>query len=521
MKKKLFYAKLVLQGRIADSPARMPWFARRTESLLQDLVEALEFAARHPRVRKLLIVVRSLEVGWAQIEEIHSALAKVRQAGKETLVLLEGGGNNRTIYLASGASKVLVPPSASVDLVGLRSEKLYLRGLFDYLGITPQILAVGEFKSAGEMFTRHCMSEPHQAMVGSILADFQSRLISGVAQQAKLDPDQVRELIDDGPYSARRALQEGLISGISYEDEITAQLESETPPLAPLPLRRLRRRKGLLRRVLGWRRPRIAQITVEGIIAYGESDRGLGRGRAVGSSGLIDRIRAARKSRRVKAVLVRINSPGGSAVGSDLVWRELKITDQEKPVIVSLGDAAASGGYMVALAGRRIIADPSTLTGSIGVLGGKLSIRDLLHRLHLTVDSAELGRHAGYASAARPFSEREVEILQEQMSDLYENSFLPRVAEARRKPMDEIRSLAGGRVWTGAQAHELGLVDELGGFSVALEAARTAAGLRPGKFRLVTLQPRRRLLDWLPFGLEAGSVPERILLFWLDRIQIH
>jgi protease-4 len=216
----------------------------------------------------------------------------------------------------------------------------------------------------------------------------------------------------------------------------------------------------------------------------------------------------------VKAVVLRVRSPGGSGLASDLIWHELKRLDHDKPLIISFGDVAASGGYYLATAGRYIFADPSTLTGSIGVLGGKFSARSLLERLGVHVDGVELGARAGYVSVTRPFTPPEAENMRSHLEDFYERLFLPKVAESRRTDIDQIRKLAEGRVWTGAQAREVGLVDALGGIREALEEARRQAGLRAGRFRVVTVTSRRSLVDLMRLALPLGSVRERVFALW-------
>jgi protease-4 len=521
MSKKRLFARLELHGEIAEVSSRMPLLGRHRQTVLRDLLVALRAARKHPRVFKVLVVVRSLGAGWGQIDEIRSAFQSLREAGKEVLVYLESGGDNRSLYLASAGSRILIPPSASVDLVGIRSENLYLREFLDSVGVLPQVISIGDYKSAGEFLSRSGMSEPSREMVTSILEDYTDRLVEGLAEQRGLEPKTIRTLIDDGPFSAQRAAREGLVDELVYEDELEKRLSSETPPLAKVDIRKLAPRRGFIRRLLLWRRPRIAQIVVDGVIAYGEARGGPGPINVAGSAELIEVIRSARKSKRVKAVLVRVNSPGGSGLASDLIWRELKVTNQKKPVIVSLADTAASGGYYIAAAGRRIFADPGTLTGSIGVIGGKLSFENLLARLRVKVDGVETGRHSGYGSPSRPFTDREEQILREQMSDFYESLFLVKVADNRKMLVDELRPLAGGRVWTGAQAKQRGLVDELGGIEAALEAARQAAGLEKGRYRLVTHVPRRRLRDLIRFGFGSSVTRERVYLLWFDAMRIR
>ncbi len=259
------------------------------------------------------------------------------------------------------------------------------------------------------------------------------------------------------------------------------------------------RRDGFFKRRLTFYRPQIAILFIEGIILGGESHRGRGGTKTAGADDIVAFLKSARKNKRIKAIVLRINSPGGSALASDLIWREVKLTNAEKPVVVSFGNVAASGGYYIAAAGRKILSSPSTLTGSIGVLGGKFSIGRLLARWGITVDVVEKGAHSGYASMSRGFSESEEEVVRGQLREFYEELFLRKVAEGRSLAVEAVRPMAEGRVWTGSQGVERGLVDEVGGLVEAVERAREIAGLRAGqRFRVVRYARRRRLLDLLP-----------------------
>ncbi|MFZ0427609.1 MAG: signal peptide peptidase SppA [Acidobacteriota bacterium] len=513
MKGKRYYVKIVLADDLREAPASFAWFDRKRDLSLRDLLRALDRLAAHPQVQTLLLLIRPLSAGWAQIEEIRSALAAVRKAGKRCIACLESA-DNRTIYLSSAADEVYLLPAATFELIGLRTEHFYLKQVFDELGIQAELFPVGTYKSAGEMFTRTGMSDASRTMMEAILADIQSRLIAAVAERTGLEAARVRELLDSGPLTARQATELGLVDGLAYESEVEDRLKEKPSSLTPLPAQKLIPKEGFLRRRLRPRRPEIAYLVADGMIIHGKSRRALGRAPMLGSRSLIEQIQAVHRRTRVKAVVLRVRSPGGSGLASDLIWHELKRLDHDKPLIISFGDVAASGGYYLATAGRYIFADPSTLTGSIGVLGGKFSARSLLERLGVHVDGVELGARAGYVSVTRPFTPPEAENMRAHLEDFYERLFLPKVAESRRTDIDQIRKLAEGRVWTGAQAREVGLVDALGGIREALEEARRQAGLRAGRFRVVTVTSRRSLGDLMRLALPLGSVRERVFALW-------
>jgi len=519
MGRKQRFLKLVLSGEVCDGKASFQPLSKKDHISLPRLMKLLHAAAKDTRIRAVLLVVKSLTIGWAQIEEIHRLFDRLRQERKQLVVFLEQA-SNKTYYLAAAADRVYLPPSASVEFVGLRTESLFFKNLFAYVGVEPQLFNIGAYKSAAEVFQREGMSENSRAMTEAILADIQGRIIDLVAKNRNLLREQVQDWIDHGPYTARAALAAGLIDGISYEDELCLVLEQLFPGVQEVRSVKSKPKDGLLKRMLTFYRPQVALIVAEGLIASGHSRRAPGRSPILGDRTLVSFLRDAARRRRVKAIVLRINSPGGSTLASDLIWREIKLAESKKPVIMSFGNVAASGGYYVATAASRILASPSTLTGSIGVIGGKFNIRELLSKIGITTDAVEKGAHSGYASATRPFSKGEAETIREQMKDFYEELFLPKVAGNRNRSIEEVRRLAEGRVWTGAQAYSNGLIDGLGGLQDAVEMARQLAGLLEKKSRLLTYVQRRSLLDFLPLQLSQSLGQERMLALMPEDLEI-
>ncbi len=494
------FVRIRLEGEIVEDRSGGSFFSSKTRTPLRDLIGALQGAARDKRVRRVLLLVKSPSMGWNQVEELHCEMDRIHAAGKEVWTFLEQG-SNLSYYLASASTRILMPPVSHLDLVGLRLELLYFRDLLERLGVKPQLFNWGRFKSAAEIFTRQGMSESHREALNSILEDYQRRLRDRVARKTGQSVEDVQRIIDGGPYSSSGAKAVGLIDELLYEDELPRRLEEDCPRIRRLPASKLVPRDGwLIRLVTRWR-PRVAYILAEGLIVEGRARRGAGGRPTIGSDSLRELLERARENRRVKAVLLRIDSSGGSAIASDLLWREVRRTGREKPVIASMGATAASGGYFIASAAGKVYAMPSTLTGSIGVIGGKFSAAELLGKLRIGVDSVSKGAHAGYGSVFSHFSEGEVQIVEKHIEETYE-AFLERVAEGRGLTNEAIRQVAEGRVWTGAQALERNLVDDLGGIDAALEGARQAAGIPPKrKIRLVTLAARRRLRDYFSLPL--------------------
>jgi protease IV len=481
------------------------WSSRSQIDLLQ-LLRLIEAAARSSTVRALLLIIKNPAIGWAQIEEIHAELDRFTEAGKTSIAYLEQA-DHRALYLAAGAQEIYVPPSATIDLVGLRAELLFFRKALDDWGIEPEIFSMGEYKSAAEVFKRESMSEASRRMSSAILTDVQERLKARLAANRKVEPEQVETLINQGPYTARRALQVKLVDGLRYEDELDQLVKDRFPKAVECPAGKLEPREGLLRRLVTYRRPQIAYLVAEGLITSGESRRPRAGRPVIGADTLIGLLREVRRRKRIKAVVLRLNSPGGSALASDLIWREVKITDAVKPVIVSFGNVSASGGYYIGVAGRRILGMPSTLTGSIGVLGGKFNVAGLLGHFGISTDSVEKGARSGYSSITRPFTEDEQSVIVDQMREFYEHLFLRKVAEGRQRSLEQVREVAEGRVWTGNQAAAQGLMDELGGIKAALELARREAVLKDKRVRIVRAAKKRRWLDFLPLPWLEARLP--------------
>jgi protease-4 len=464
--------------------------------------------------------LKQISLGWAQADELRSAIAGFESRQRPVYAYLEQP-DNLTYYLGTAASKIAVPPAATLELVGLRGEVFFFAKLFQHLGIEPELFNVGDYKSAAEIFQRMSLSSAHRRMTDAILTDIQTRLSETFAERLGDGNFHLEELTNSGPLSARQALNCGLVDFLAYEDELMETMKKDLETPSVLPASKYRIRDGYFKRLVTFRRPQIAILHAEGMISTGESHRGQGRLPVLGSRTLIGLLKDARKRKRIKAIVLRINSPGGSGLASDLIWHEVKKTASEKPVVVSFGNVAASGGYYIATGGGTIFADPSTLTGSIGVIGGKFNISKLLGSLGITVDSVDKGDASGYASITRPFRGREAEAFQDHLVEFYEKLFLKRVAEHRSCSVKEIRPAAEGRVWTGLQALEKRLIDRVGGLTEALQEAKAQSGLVERKVRIVTYAHRRSFRDLLPLQLAEQVARDPVMAIAPDLPRIH
>jgi protease-4 len=484
-----FWLRARLDGPVPEGPRAGVLPGRPATPSLVALLEGLAAAAGDPRVEGVLLRLRSGAVSLAQGLALRRALAAVRAAGKPVAVYAERLATE-DLFLASAATRVFVPEAGSVAPLGLRLEAWFLRDLLDRLGLHAEVLRVGEFKSAGETLVRRGMSEAQRAQLDALLDDLYAELVEGIAEGRSLPQERVRALIDAGPYRARAAAEAGLVDRCLFPDELEGALtELAGRPGAgaelawtDLPLyRALRARDPGLR--APWRDvPRVAYVVASGIVRSGGGPAG------VSSDAYRALLRQLERDPGVRAVVLRIESPGGDALASDLLWRAVRQLAATKPVVASLGDVAASGGYYVACAADAIFAEGATLTGSIGVVGGRLDAGGLYQRLGVAREGVERGARAGMLSAARPLAPGERAALRADLRAVYE-LFLERVAAGRGTTREAVDAVARGRVWSGRRALAEGLVDALGGPLEALAEARRRCGLA---------EPERVRLDVLP-----------------------
>jgi protease IV len=494
-----------LEDEVVEVRSELP-LARSSKVDLRRTTRAIRRAAHDRRVGGLMLLVAHPQIGWAKAAGLARAVRDFRACGKPVVGFLEGAGN-LDFALACACGSLVMHPGASLDLVGLQAETFFFKDLLERMGIEAELEAVGEYKSAGEPFLRREMSPAHREALESLLIDLSQQMVGDIAEARGLAPERVKEILEGGPYLAEEARALRLVDHVDREDACERILRDELgSEVVVLPEARYASGEGWLKRLLTFRRQQIAVLYAVGVIASGEHRRRGPSPRVVSSRGLRDLLERVRESRRVKAVVIRVESPGGAAVASDVIWREIARTREKKPVVISMGDVAASGGYYIATAADAILAESSTLTGSIGILGGKLVARRLLDKLGVQRETIALSGRAGFRSPTRSFSPAERERVRDHLRFFYEKMFLPRVAEGRRLSLDKVQAVAGGRVWTGRQGMERGLVDELGDLEAAIQVARTKAHIAEDqKVRVVSYAKRPRLRELLSFGVPWGS----------------
>jgi protease IV len=459
---------------------------------LHRIIERLDKAAADERVEAVILTIDALAVGRGRGDELRAAVGRLRQAGKPVTAVLVGG-SAVPYFVASACDRVVMPPAATLELTGVRAEMMFFKAMLDRLGVAAEILQVGEFKGAGEPLTRTSMSPQLRKQYESFIGDLYDQLVERVAADRTLEPGRVRELIDAGVFTPEAARAAGLIDAVQYEDEAVAALAKRAGLEKPKLARDYAERKmdddfsglgGLVKLMdllsgqrqagLGGKGKRVAIVHVSGEIRDGKSSDDLVMGQAAGSLTIAKAIRAAAADEKVAAIILRIDSPGGSALASDLIWREAKRT--KKPVVASLSDVAASGGYYIAVAADRIVAAPGTLTGSIGVVGGKIAVGGALEKAGVHTDVVSKGKNAGWLSMTETFTAGEREVFLGTMKDVY-RLFTGKVAAGRKLDLATVQSLAEGRVYTGRQALEAGLVDRLGTLDDAIDEAKKLAGI--------------------------------------------
>jgi protease-4 len=473
------------------------FFGEESDSV-RSLVESLERAEDDPRITSVLLRPGSLTLPyWAKVEELRDAVMRFRESGKPVVAFLEFGGD-REYYLASAADQVYLLPSSPLDLTGVASYQIFLRGTLDKLGVQPDYLRIGDYKTAPNQLTEKEMTPAHREMTEALNRDTYERLVKDIAEARKLTEAQVRDAMDRGPLLASQALEARLVDGVAYEDELDDKvpaLRDDDEMVDLLEVDDYRRSRGYAS--TGFRlggRPRVAVLYGVGTIVSGRGGFDATDGALLGSEAFVEEIRRIKDDSSVRAVVLRIDSPGGSTVASDVIWRELMLLrqdDPERPLVVSMGDLAASGGYYIATPADEIVAQPSTLTGSIGIFAGKFALGEGLGSIGVTTQVVKDGRNADIYSPFTPFNDEQRARLQAFLDDFYQG-FLAKVATSRKQTPQQIDAVAQGRVWTGAQARERGLVDRLGGLDVAIAAAKERAGIDADDDVEVVVYPHRR-----------------------------
>jgi protease-4 len=437
-----------------------------------------------PRPAGVLLTIESLSGGWASMAALREELLRLRKAGKRVVAWLPRGGDEREIFVAMAAETLVAPPSADIGLKGVRSEGIFLRRTLDAIGIDVEVHARKEFKSAADRLTRDSRSDADRVQTEALLDGVENALVAAIAEGRAIDVSRARELVDLGPTRATVAKERGLLDLLGYDDDLANLLGAKIEKAARY---FARRRAGRDLRPILFRKPIIAVVQVHGGITAMSSPLARAFGPVADEAQVVADLRAAERDPRVAGVVLDVDSPGGTVTASDAIFAAAKRLASKKPLVARMGDVAASGGYYVAVAARAIVAQPLTITGSIGVVAAQPLVPRLLARMHATRDVIARGKFADLGSPFRSPSEDDRALFEREVDGHYQ-AFVELVAEARGRSFEDIEPLARGRVWTGADARARGLVDHLGGFPRALELVREAL---PG----IALDPLPRVIS--------------------------
>lgn len=483
-------------------------FAGTTRMGLNDILKDLDKAKRDDRIKGIFLDLTYVSAGTATLKEIRDKVVDFKSTSGKPVVAYAEMYTQGTYYLASAADEVYLTPEGDLDFRGLRSESMYMKGLFDKLGVDVQFIrgSNNQFKSFGETLVQDHMSEANRKQISALLAGIWNAYLDDIGTARKLDRARLNTIADSLLVrSAQDAVHTGMIDGAKYRDEVLAHLKERTGAAADkdIPFVELSDyNRAYVKRpeAAANSKDRVAVVFAEGDIITGESADG-----SMGSSTISEAIREAREDSTVKAIVLRVNSPGGSGLASDIIWREVELARQAKPVVVSMGDVAASGGYYIACAADRIWAEPNTITGSIGVFGIIPNMQGFFNdKLGITFDGVQTHKFSGMFTTSRPLTAEEKGIIQGLVDRFYDN-FKQRVADGRKLTVAQVDSIGQGRVWTGVDAQRIGLVDELGGLEAAIADAAQRAGLEKDAYRLKELPAAKNMFTELMQQFGAGA----------------
>jgi protease-4 len=488
---------LRLRGDLPErAPVEIPIFSEGPSLTVSNVWMSLRTAAADSHIKAVVLEPEGLNAGWAKLEELRGDLEQFRKSGKPVYAYLRTP-TAREYYIATAADRIYLGPEDPLYLKGMRAEIMYFKKTLDKLGVSVEVEHAGKYKDFGDMFTRSDMSPETREVITSVVDDLYGNLIAHIAAGRKKTPEQVRALIDEGPFLAPEAEKAGLVDELRFEDQMWGELKS-------------RLNSGDLKRVkaetyvrvapesVGLQgKSRIALVIGEGDITRGDPDNTTSDGNGLTSSSFDKLLEQVAGDSSIRAVVVRIDSPGGEVTASDDLWRQMNLLSKKKPMVISMSDLAASGGYYMAMTGDPIVAYPGTETGSIGVVFGKPNLHGLYDKLGINKDAVQRGKNADIDSDYTSLTPDERQKLRQGIDASYQD-FVTKVANARHRKFDEIEALAQGRVWLGSQAKPRGLVDELGGLDTAIEMVKKKANIPAAeRVTVITYPPRRSVLDVL------------------------
>ena len=507
---------LTLDGEIPESPSvdvALPFFGERNEVTIIELWSSLNRAAEDSRIKAILLEPRNVATGWAKVEEIRQGLLKFKKnsGGKPIYCHLQTPGT-KEYYLATAADKIYLAPDDRVDVKGLRIETTYWKNTLDKIGVQVEIEHAGKYKDFGDTYSRTSMTAETREVLNGFLDQFYGDLVRVISEGRKKSADDVRKLLDEGPFLSRKAKSSGLVDVVGYEDQMLEDLKTA--------IKATEIKKTAIK---DYARSRAGRATPKTRVAYLVADGGIGGGASmdpedeITAPSMIKMMKQIEKDDSISGVILRVNSPGGDALASDLMLHQAKILSKKKPMIISMSDYAASGGYMLSMTGDPVLAYGNTITGSIGVVFGKVNLRGLYDKIGIQREILTRGKFADIDSEYKPMDADGRAKLREGIMETYD-SFLQSVAEGRKRKKEEIAPLAEGRAWTGSQAKQNALVDEIGGLDRAVEMIKTRAKVdAKEKVGLIVYPERKSLLEYWS-AKSGGSAQASVLQPYLKTV---
>ena len=503
---------------IAEKPAGFSLFADPDAMTLRSLVDRLHHAAADKTVRAVLITLADPGINLSQAQEVRDALVELRRAGKQTFVYADAYDTD-TYSLATGATNICIMPGGEMMLPGVGLETTFIKGLLDKLGVQADYVQIGEYKGADEEFTRTTPSPELRGELNKLTDSLYAQVIDGISLNRNLSREAVKATIDESILTAEAAKDRGFVDHLVDEDglrdlvkqeigekvqwvhDYDAPTRDDVDLSSPFALFSL-----MMKKPVESDKPAVALVFADGVIVDGDSGTSLTEGSTIGSDEIRKAMRIAGRDENIKAVVVRINSPGGSALASEAMWQAVRRVAKDKPVVISVGSMAASGGYYLASAGDKIYADPAAIIGSIGVVGGKFVTKDLYDKLGLTTESFDRGRNADLFSSNTPFSDRQRRMVTNWMRQTYDQ-FTQRVMTTRKDKIKDIDQVARGRIFVAGQAKDLGMIDEIGGLDKALAYGADQADLKPQEYDVRVIPAPKTLADFINGSAEDAATP--------------
>lgn len=489
---KVRLALFTLKDALQETSGQVSPFGE-TQLNLREIVNRLEKAAKDKSIAGVVLDIQNPAIGRGKIDELRGAISRFRATGKKTYAMMESA-MPADYLVACACDEIVMPETGIIVLPGVHAEATFYKKLLDKLGIEADFIHIGDYKGAAEPMTREQYSEPVRENMTSVIDSMYDDMVTTIVKDRPISIAQARDIIDTGLVTAKQAKELGLIDRIAYTETLRDELAKtyEAEPLVyvknygqkevdtdfsgPMGFFKLMQAMmGGNTSSSGKKGKKIAVVYAVGPIVSGKSESGVFGGQNMGSTTIVEALREANKDKDVVAIVLRVDSPGGSAIASDLIWHETQVI--EKPIVASMGDVAASGGYYISMGTDKIVATPGTITGSIGVVGGKMAIRGLFDKVGITTETIERGKNSGLFSSSGKFTDSQRKVVLNMMEDIY-GQFTEKAAKGRNMPLEKLRGLAGGRIYTGRQAKELGLIDELGTLDDAINEAKKLVGLK-------------------------------------------